>query len=340
VDLVVEAVELAGLSKSVAIKFALMLFFITNSLHCLEKTSAITTAPTGGRFGDHLLLYYEAKYLAWYLDLPFLYIPFQYSNLLNLHNKELQYKKEIIKRKYTTKKPASKALLKLDPQTLYEASFHHPVIPTPQRQEAEFLKHMRDMISPRTKIAEIAFPKNILTLAVHVRKGGGFDEPLISRQEYTPQDVVNAQYRPIPQGNFVDLKYLTKLPPDQYYIDQIKRVSEMFDDAPMYLFIFTDDENPEAIKERYRNSVNKHNIIFDSRKNNNDYKTTLIDDFFSMTKFDCLIRPCSTLSMMVERIGFCKLAIFPKRAAWHGDILVVEEVETLFLENNARSSVR
>jgi hypothetical protein len=289
--------------------------------------SAIITAPHYARFGDQLLLYYEAKYLAWYLDIPFLYQPFKGSQLLNLHVKERPYNPNA--QQYRTRKPAHYALQKLEPQTLYEVRFGYPVIPTPQREEAMFLEHMRKMIAPRIKVNEIPLPKDRVTVAVHVRKGSGNDKPLISLQEYTPEDILNAQNKPTPKGNYVDLSYPAKFPPDQYYIDQIKSLSERFEDAPMYVYIFTDDQNPETIVERYKDRVNKPNIVFDSRENKNKYSRTFIEDFFSMMKFDCVIRPSSSFSAMAVVLGYCKLAISPKKTAWVGGILVVEEVQTI-----------
>ena len=41
---------------------------------------------------------------------------------------------------------------------------------------------------------------------------------------------------------------------DQFYVDQIKRLATMFKDENLYVHIFTDDRNPEAIVENFKKS--------------------------------------------------------------------------------------
>ncbi len=314
-------------------KFTILTFifisFCYYSCHGTESTNAIMTAYHNGRFGDQLLLYYNAKRLAWLLNMPFLYQPFEYSDRLVLHKHEIQYTQDL-KQRFRLKQPASAALKKIEPYILYEVSFYKPIIfpHATAEDQAEFLAHMRKMIAPRKKIKAIQLPKNMITVAVHVRKGGGHDWPLMSRQEYTAEDIKKAHDKPVRKCLCSDVKHPSKFPPDQYYIDQIKRLSELCGNVPMYLFIYTDDQKPEHIKQRYKKLVNKTNIVFDSKKGDNNYQDCVLDDFFNMMKFDCLIRATSSFSYMVEELGCCKIAISPTQVKWVGDILVVEEVKT------------
>lgn len=298
--------------------------------------SAMTTTPHGGRFGDQLKLYYHAKYLAWTLDIPFLYKPFHHSDKLMLHEKETRYTSDLAK-KFHKIQPAYKALKKLNSRTLYTLRFKDSrFAKVNPKNDAEFLDHMRMLIAPRGANNEITLPEDKITVAIHVRKGSAHDRPLLSRQEYTQEDILKSGDIIKPSGSYSDVLWPNKFPPDEYYIEQIKRLSELCGNSPMYLFIFTDDPNPEAIKNRYEKRINNPNIEFDSRKSNH-FSSTMLDDFFSMMKFDCLIRPSSNFSAMVEEIGYCKIAIAPKRVKWVGDILVIEEVKTVVKDDSLLS---
>lgn len=304
-------------------------------IYCSVNSSALTTNVHYGRFGDQLLLYYVTKKLAWLLDLPFLYKSFEYSDQLYLHEIESRYESRNINQ-FHAMKSVSYALAGIEPNTLYTYSFGENInFPgNNTKNYSEFLAHMRKMISPRVKVNEINLPKNIITVAVHVRKGGGFDAPLFSQQEYTSIQLEQAQGKSNPKGNYSDVTHPYKFPPDQFYIDQINRLSELLGNVPIYLYIFTDDKNPDSIKQRYEKAVNKPNITFDSKSDQNVYNNNVLDEFFSMMKFDCLIRAGSAFSLMVEIIGSNTISIYPKKITWCGDILVVQEVETVIKDSS------
>ncbi len=297
----------------------------------IKYPSAVVTQAYGGRFGDQLLLYYDAKYLAWLADLPFLYQPFEYSDQLMLDWLELRYSPDLLC-KFHKILPAAEFLVENEAPTLYQVTFGEPIkFPQATKQNSvEFTEHMRRMISPKGKITGMELPTDRITVAVHVRKGGGFDYPLLSQQEYTPEQIEEVKGLPPPAiGYYDDIFHPTKFPPDQFYIDQIKRLSDLYRDAPLYVYIFTDDPNPENIKERYKKMVSKDNIVFESKKNHHNYKSSVIEDFFCMMKFDCLIRSSSSFSMMVDRLGYFKVSISPKKVRWAGPILVVDEVSMI-----------
>ena len=54
----------------------------------INARSAVTYTFSGGRFGDNLLSYSRAKYVASLYGIPLLYIPFPYSDYLMMHNLE------------------------------------------------------------------------------------------------------------------------------------------------------------------------------------------------------------------------------------------------------------
>jgi hypothetical protein len=51
-------------------------------------------------------------------------------------------------------------------------------------------------------------------------------------------------------------------------------------------------------------------VIFDSRKESS-CKTNILEDFFALTQFDCLIRPDSHFSIAASKIADYKVIISP-----------------------------
>ena len=56
-----------------------------------EPPKAVTYTFSGGRFGDNLLSYLHAKWIAYQYQIPLLYRPFNYSQYLVLDDRELKY---------------------------------------------------------------------------------------------------------------------------------------------------------------------------------------------------------------------------------------------------------
>ena len=122
---------------------------------------------------------------------------------------------------------------------------------------------------------------------------------------------------------YADKIWPMKFPPDSYYIDQIKKLSLLFDDMPMYVYIFTDHPHPIQILNRYKSAIGKPNILYDCQKNSVP-DANLFQDFFAMTQYDCLIRGGSNFSQMVHLIGNFKIIIYLKDAKWHGNNMVLD----------------
>lgn len=236
------------------------------------------------------------------------------------------------------------------------------------RKNERFLDLLRTQLQP-IKNNEFVIPQDKITVAVHVRKGGGFDKPYYSIQEY-PIDLKIDHYLFITKGKkdnffhkinkqiqemlkneqsnncliesityktfqqpYIDLTRPLKHPPDQFYIDQIKAISAIFNDALLYVYIFTDDLEPESIVRRYKKAINKENIIFDFRKDENNHYSNVIEDLYHMSKFDILIRPYSSFSVIAQIIGDHKLVLSPKHGIWLNNILIIDEV-LLYIKDN------
>jgi hypothetical protein len=99
--------------------------------------------------------------------------------------------------------------------------------------------------------------------------------------------------------------------PNEFFVSQIDRIAQMFEGQRLYVYIFTDHQNPKKLARKLSVALNNENIIFDYRKDDNRHDLNVLEDFFSMMQFDCLIRPGSHFSRFVERLGNAHLAIYP-----------------------------
>lgn len=319
-----------------------ILFFMSFQQFIISlPTSAITYIAQGekgggGRLGDQLWKYCKAKWISHYYKIPLLYKPFKYSDQLVLHEQESHYKQEdkarFIKNVVISNVRSDRAIMS-DANILYEIVFNASIKHAYKLENGKtttirdlfsacaldknFSKKLKELIKPAIKINKVSPPINMITVAVHVRKGGGYDPPLFSRSI-----------------DFIDKKRPKKFPPDSYYIEQIKKLSNMYEDAPMYIHIFTDDPHPEKIAKKYEAEVGASNLCFGYREQDNHYDTNVLEDFFSMADFDCLIRPGSNFSKIAQLIGNHQVIIFPEHAKWEGDKLFIDGVKIIDKRNS------
>ena len=182
-------------------------------------------------------------------------------------------------------------------------------------QDQYFVVEAKNMLQPVVSLPQITLPQDKVTVAVHIRKGGGFDEPLNSIQYYQSG------------GKFyADERWPSKFPPEQYYVDQIKRISDLFGDALLFVRIFTDDRNPSRLLSRIKKAVNKNNITFSCRSHDNVHNAHVVEDFYNMARFDCLIRSGSHFAVAAQLLGNHQVIIYPKHLKWVGRKLIVDEV--------------
>jgi len=254
-----------------------------------NSKSAITYNLNGGRFGDDLFSYCKTKWLSYEHGIPLIYKPFRYSKKLKLHKKEKVYNRRSPKKFETIRYVSNSQFRKLQPNAniLYIKKWYCNV--HADWKNKKFIKKLRKLISPRVTFTSIVLPKNCVTVAVHMRRGGGY--------RMDTDRIINNQ----------PLRFAS----DQFYIDQIKRLAAMFEGKNLYVHIFTDDRNPQAIVENFRRVVNIDTIIYGCRKAGNSHCSHVLEDFFAMMKFDCLIRPKSHYSRFVERLGNNKIIIAP-----------------------------
>ncbi|HEY5236245.1 MAG TPA: hypothetical protein VIJ14_08720, partial [Rhabdochlamydiaceae bacterium] len=146
-------------------------------------------------------------------------------------------------------------------------------------EDPEFKAELRKVIRPVRELPKLELPTDCTTVALHMRRGIGFDGP--------------------------DLKFTTpyKEPPLSYYVSQLRILSNLYPEEPLYVHLFTDDPAPQALLAELKEELVGLNIIYATRDSHNSHDSNVLEDFFAMLDFDCLVRPESNYSICAEILG-------------------------------------
>jgi hypothetical protein len=322
---------------------------LSNNVYTESAVTYLSTKKWGGRLGDMLLMYTKAKWVAYHYDLPLLYKPFTYSDALALHDRNLHYQegfKEIEGKDlsiFKDFKPQDSIIYTVhyyfqlahwgDYQKKYDSQeiMAWPEIYT----DPLFISELKKDIAPRDgNTISLDLPTDKITVAVHIRSGGGFDNPLLSRQFYSRKDINRDEVHPNEGKSwrqrvaYADWHWPLKFPPLKYYATQLKRLSRLYKDKPMYVYIYTDNKDPVELMHEIERVVNRPNITFDCRKDINRHNKNVLEDMFAIAQYQCLIRSGSNYPQVSQLIGNHKVVIYPKSAIWIGNTLVINEVGT------------
>jgi hypothetical protein len=156
--------------------------------------------------------------------------------------------------------------------------------------DLRFLNELRALLSPVDQMPSITLPSGYISVALHMRTGIGFDS------EELPSH------------------FPLKCPPFNYYIKALELVSILFD-QPLYVFIFTDHPNPPELQQKLSSIFSGYKIRFDCRRSDNAHDKNVLEDFFALGQFECLIRPDSNYSLIASKIFSHKVVISPLRYA-------------------------
>ena len=294
------------------------------------------------RLGDRLITYAKAKWFSYTHNIPFVYKPFPMADKFKLHEKEKRVSGSLeneFQRKVKVHKDCD--IFKFRPSTLFSVCLNtyfggielawgspsstqnaHVIDDKPILTDSLFFltddlyvkiienplfgEILKDMLSPVVPVPTIKPPDNILSVAVHVRTSEAFAYDTLF-------EIKN-------QG--------LRFPPEQFYIDQICNLSRSLDDIPLYVFVFTDDLDPEALTHRLKAGCSKANILFDCRHYAAQPQHVL-EDFYSMTTFDCLIRACSHFSGVAQLIGRHSVIIRPAHFVWKGGNVIIDKTDVI-----------
>jgi len=318
-----------------------------------KKQSAFTYQLSGGRFGDNVISLYHGLWFEYKYDIPLLYNEFNYSDQLMIHEKRVRYNDIAIKQSFSSiieLKRNSFVEIRPDTNSLYVIPFFPESLEEHRKIEcssevfinvykggsrtwpyfhvdwddSDFIAKIKAVVAPRKTIRCLEIPKGYISVALHIRKPGVYDDfPLLSEiplSEYS-QKVF-----------YMDVNYPLKFPPNSYYIEQLKFIKNMYVGQKLYVFIFTDDAHPEVLIEKYAKELNDENIIFDYHQSNS-HDRNVLEDFFSIAKFDCLIRSDSNFALAASKIGNFKVQIAPLHHRWIGKKLYIDKVDIIIAKN-------
>ena len=188
----------------------------------------------------------------------------------------------------------------------YEYAMQHP----------DFKELLETWLTPNLP-SSVDWQTDKITVALHVRKGGGFDRPLQWDMLHgiIPHQKVSCHDRIVPH----------RFPPETFYIQQLHNLAALTSYRPMHVHIFTDDQNPASIAKRFEPQVADLPITFTYRTTENKHDKNVLEDWKAMSQADCIIRPASHFSGMSGLIGNHKITIYVRKAQWRGDDIDVNE---------------
>lgn len=270
--------------------------------------SYIGYSKSGGRFGDNLLTYLHAKWLSYKSDVPIFYEPFPYSSELAFSSQE-----------FSTDDPSRLHLLPYRPGMHLEKSLpfiylcpYFPAFEDEQNQggwthfsvdwkDPVFRALCLSLIAPKRPLALTLPPKDTLSIAMHVREGGGFDT------DHT------RLYDPL------------KLPPLTYYIEALAKVAALFPDRPLYCHIFTDAIDVQAIAKTIAQNA-PSNVTIHYRTEENHHTKNVLEDFFSLFHYNILIRSRSNYSVIPALLHDYEVVCFPEEFSRIGRTIKITRI--------------
>lgn len=258
--------------------------------------------------GDHLLGYLHAKWISYKYGATLLYKPFLYSDEFALHEieelwteeKEGQFK-DIYRgcEESFFAAPLSDNLLHIIPffSDLEEDQKIHPEWSTfpIDWKNREFRKLLPPLFAPRKGRTPRNTIRNTsdLTIALHIRRGGE-EMPFSYAMRVWPMRFAS----------------------NRYYIDCLRELSRLFPNKILYAHIFTDDPEPKRLADELKAQLKDLPLFFSYREENNCSNTYVIEDFFQMMDFDCLIRSLSNYTLVPALIADYKIVMTPKQGYW------------------------
>jgi phospholipid N-methyltransferase len=212
-----------------------------------------------------------------------------------------------------------------------------------------FGEALKQILIPLHKPTPLSLPKDIITVAVHVRKGSANDR--VRSVQYNDEwDEILKKRRKMDSaivGNETDLFFPLKLPPEQFYVDQIIKLSELMDNALLYVYVFTDARDPQQVLEHLQKHIQRPNVmLFLTRTTSyNQYNANdLIDDIHIMASCDCLIRPDSGFSVIAQLIGNHRVVIYPQDFLIQADtydlnqaMIIITETGIVFMDRDTQT---
>lgn len=295
-----------------------------------EKSSSAIfyTVSKKGRFGDKFLLFSHAAWFAYALKLPLVYQPFPYSDQLLL-DEDPTFLREIPKLSKTLRVYTVEDYLQFYEtlnkegtlkDTLLEVPFYPDspylfAVPSERAQftqidwnDPHFKANLRKWFSPKKNFPKLNLPKDKVSIALHYRTGENYD-----RQGWQE-------------------RFLLKGPPDTFYIDSLKLLLAI-ERRPLYVHLFTDSLQPRKVIEKF--SALFPTIEFAIRTDK-PAEEAVLEDFFAMEGFECMIRPESHFSMAAAYLFPYRIILSPYAFRWVDDKTIL--VDQITIEYNQKGT--
>ncbi|MCI5052051.1 MAG: hypothetical protein MRY21_02810 [Simkaniaceae bacterium] len=317
-------------------------WLLTLSILIFSKLSSygVVCNFDGSRLGDRLHFYARSKWVAHKYQLPFHIIPppgFLRFYRFNKTTPILDVDRRDLRRVRNEGEIDREGLFALHWQFICEGwgTYHEMSSWSSMMEDRAFRDGLREDFCYLREQELIKPPEGVTSVAVHIRIGEGMDRPPRSQKFFTlkAEHISSSQrikrpprYRDRVRG--IDLLYPMKFAPPQFYVDQIKRLSEMLDHRPLYVFIFSDILSPQKLKGEIESRVNLPNITFDAHSDESKYRRIYHEDFQSLFNFDCLIRAGSHFSQMAHLAGRHKIVIYPTSYFWYDECLYMDDIVT------------
>ena len=290
--------------------------------------NAIVQKDGGERLGDRLLIICAVKFFSLIHDLDFYYHSSQSVEQCALSLTEKKFNDQV-KACYQKTMPFSETALK---QARLPTLFIAPWSCIDNFCQYFGKRHLyrtafdqlRAMVKPLESLPALVTTGEAISVAVHIRKGEGYDNPPCSVQIYK-------RHRLRTGGVPVDRGWPSKVPPEQYYIDQILALEDLLYDKKINFYIFSDCFDLQALTERIKRHCARANATFIGASSYQGIPP--IVDMCKMAACDCLIRPESSYSIVAQIMGNHKLVFSPQRWVWKGGILYITHVKVTLFDN-------
>jgi len=288
--------------RSVASEMKHSSYEVQDAHHYDFDTHAVRIKYSPGRMGDCLLAYLKAKWVAHQHNIPLIFEPFKGSEKFALHqNEKYRFDETSVVQKFKKSKTwSNKQTIKEGKEkNLYEVNYH-PEDPCefhhfPKSWEVSvdwddpnFHQVVQESLKPTCDVKFVDMPQHDASIALHVRQGKGFDADAFS------------------------YVFPLKLPPMEFYYEAVTKACEEYKNEGkknLYIHLFTDHPNPEVLSKKFGPILAKFpdlNITLGLRKD-----AGAMDDMFSMTQFDTLIRSTSNFSLISGILGRPEKEFYP-----------------------------
>lgn len=327
--------------------------FFLCSISTAYTKPIIINALDGGRLGDKLLTYTRALWVAWQnnLDLELRYFPYMEHLKLDLAHKKYhrESKESVINLRRQKNIDFDSAMAYAVGYYFSDSTWGSLLDITTWYgliDNSAFIKILKEHIVPCQPYIYAPLPSNRLSVAIHIRRGGGYDAPLLAhkvevvdyacmhtplcvrsdnrnmlvKREFTHRSKRRARTR------YADVADPLKFPPLDFYVHALRLIVSECNSAPLYVYIFTDDKNPVQLKTYFEELFQVYDIQFDCRIEDNGHDKHVIADMFDMARYQYLIRPDSSYSKVAQLIGDHTMIVYPDHAAWSGYTFMINQI--------------